>query len=168
MIRRPRTPRRFAASASIALAALTLATFLHGCGGGNAATVLFVGTCLEPLYKCFTTTGTGTCSYTRSIRQAKLLFSNGAFVTSISDGAADNQAFGPQGPPICLSVTRGTDGTTFTVRGKNPTTNEQINGTVIDDATGMLQVMCDGQAPKSIPKPAQNPSFEDLRRCVSQ
>ena len=155
-------------SVAAAAAALALMTLAFGCGGsGNGGTVLFTGTCLEPLYKCFTTTGTGTCAYDRRIMQASLTFPNGAKITSINAGSSDNQCFGASGPPVCFTVTR-VDATSVTIRGKNPTTAEQISATIVDDASGTLQVQCPNQDPQSIAKPAQNPSFEDLRRCVPQ
>jgi len=157
-------PRRATAAASLAVA-----LFLSACGGGSSSsgTALFAGTCVEPLYKCFTTTGSGTCSYDRRIMQASLLFPNGAKITSINAGAADNQCFGPAGPPVCFSVTR-VGATSVTVRGKNPTTQEQITATIVDDNSGMLQIQCPNQDTQTVAKPASNPSIEDLRRCVTQ
>ncbi len=148
------------------VASLSLgAVLLLGCGGASTST-LFQGTCLEPLYRCFTTTGSGTCAYDGRIHQASLTFPNGAKITSINGGTADNSCFGPAGPPVCLQVTRGADGTNFSVRGKDPVSGAAISGTVIDDNTGMLQVQCPGTDNLSVPKPASNPSFEDLSRCV--
>lgn len=149
-------------------AAVLASLTLLGCGGGDGATVLFQGTCLEPLYRCFATTGSGSCSYDRRIQQASLTFPNGAKITSVNMGTADNSCFGASGPPVCLQVTRGADGTNFQVRGKDPISQASISATVVDDRTGMLQVQCPGIDPMVVPKPASNPSFEDLSRCITQ
>lgn len=133
---------------------------LAGCGGSTP--VLFAGTCLEPLYQCFNASGPGTCSYRSDIQQAKLLFANGSYVNSDSRGSGPNRCFPPAGS-ACFTVTRIDDATRSVAN-----TNGSISATVVDRNDGTLEVRCVGAEPVTISKPTVNPSFEDLRRCVTQ
>lgn len=135
-------------------------------GPTDAGTLpIFLGTCLEPLYRCFNPSGRGVCSYDSRIRVASLTFPGGDKVTSDAMGSGQNWCFSPEGP-LCMTVSRLDGGGSRFVSGLDRETRQLIEATVEDGVPGTLVVRCHTSGTYSVPQPSSNPSFADLRTCV--